>query len=421
MVNAIEKFIDEKRDKWLKDHLKNAKTPSEEQEITEEANKKYDYYNWILDASNKAYQLTIITHNAKYTHPDAKYTNNSNHPRRISPVIFFGKNKNDGFLRSGNINIMEDVTGNAAALSTLNFLRLQLSDGKTILEHLENDTDMIRNYKHFKDDYKDIREKFLKIKCDTLAPATNSLIKQVYFPVENDKYHLLSILTPSSVLLHLVERINELKFSEKSKLSKDKKRENKYCPDGHEIIPNLTRIMFGGSNSQNIGDINVKINGQAYLLSCLPPVLKVQCRPPKNDFFKNSIRYKDISVELDAMQKLISADWNNKNIRSAMDYHINSIMDIILYNSFNIREIDAGWSDDEKFARLAVPQKIWLDSINKDLWVKDQKWPDEIIDMAARWINDYFFYKRKQTGIFLGDDLYYRIHRVLENRKEDLI
>ena len=49
---------------------------------------------------------------------------------------------------------------------------------------------------------------------------TSSKIKQVYFPIGNNTYHQLSILTPSEIMFELYDRTDEMRFNEERKKAK---------------------------------------------------------------------------------------------------------------------------------------------------------------------------------------------------------
>ena len=62
---------------------------------------------------------------------------------KTTSIIADSEGAADGFLRSGNVSVAMDLFGNAAALDVYEFLSLVLSDGKTVLSHLEQDTPTI--------------------------------------------------------------------------------------------------------------------------------------------------------------------------------------------------------------------------------------------------------------------------------------
>lgn len=88
--------------------------------------------------------------------------------------------------------------------------------------------------------------------------VTSSKIKQVYFPVwlDDEDYHLLSILTPSGLLFEMRRRIDDIRFSEQTKTLRDLKRKGEYSEVGFKEIYGLTTIGFGGTKPQNISVLN---------------------------------------------------------------------------------------------------------------------------------------------------------------------
>ncbi|MBJ6915372.1 type I-F CRISPR-associated protein Csy1, partial [Vibrio cholerae] len=103
----------------------------------------------------------------------------------VSPVLFEGNQRNDGFVRSGNVRFdLTDSVGDAGALAAEDFLRVTLSDGMSVLQHIESETKVARELLTVKGlDYEQLRSSFLAIKSTSEETSTNSKIKQVYFPV----------------------------------------------------------------------------------------------------------------------------------------------------------------------------------------------------------------------------------------------
>ncbi len=119
-------------------------------------------------------------------------------------------------MRSGNVAAELDVFGNAVALDIEKFLRIELQDNKTVLQHLEENTETIKQqFESSNTDFKEIRNGFMQIKHSDLD-QTSEKLKQVYFPVADD-YHLLSILNASGIIYKLKQKINDLRFSDENK------------------------------------------------------------------------------------------------------------------------------------------------------------------------------------------------------------
>ncbi len=72
-----------------------------------------------------------------------------------------------------------------------NFVRIKLADGASLLDYIENETDLAKSLLSIVgQDYNTLRTNLLTIKAQHKEPSTSSKIKQVYFPID-DGYHLL--------------------------------------------------------------------------------------------------------------------------------------------------------------------------------------------------------------------------------------
>ena len=379
---AITEFLDNKKQAFLKKKIEVNSSESKKLEFNSQASDKFSLKNWLIGGSNRAYQLSLTTHPPKFSHPDAK----------IDAIIAKCDKKNDGLLRTGNVEVGLDVVGSAASLDVDKFLRIELANNLTILQNLEQNTDYIKQ--QFKvDNFDEIRENFLKIKKSSSTAKSSDKLKQVYFPVGGD-YHLLSLLTPSAIVYKLKQRINEnlQPFSEKNKQTKqdieqaikDKKEFNGQL----ENIWDLTTIGYGGAKPLNISVLNSKNIGVAYLLLSMPPILKKRkVQPPKKDFFATNIwlhdslkndfqelydilnnKYKELKIKKDREK-------TNKpymSIRAIRDEFV--ILNIIFQIKIEIdkvREIDNGWSNSDTYSKLPKWQKILLDNQYKD--IRDDK------------------------------------------------
>ncbi|MBW5406037.1 type I-F CRISPR-associated protein Csy1 [Morganella morganii] len=206
--------------------------------------------HWLSDAAKRAKQLSLTTHPLAFTHPCAR----KNRYGKVStvPAMAGVKKKNDGFLRSGNVKVQPDAEGNAAALEIYTFLMLKMQDGKTLLAHLCEESELAKKILG-KKDYRTLRTGFLQVLTGTKTTVTSPKIKQVFFPVPADGcitgYHLLSVLTPSGLLSELLHRL-----------------------DIAGTFPGyLVVIHIGGNKPQNISALNMRNKGKACLLFSIPP------------------------------------------------------------------------------------------------------------------------------------------------------
>jgi CRISPR-associated protein Csy1 len=405
---AIQKFLEERKKARLKSKIKPSLSEEEVQRLTEDATNEFSLDNWLPKAANRACQISLVSHPSKFTHSSAK----------TSPIIALNKYKNDGFLRSGNVGKVQiDVSGNAAALDVYKFLSIKLSNGESILEQLEKNTESIMaQFSISTMSYNDIRAGLLVIKPkETGDTATSERVKQVYFPV-NDDYHLLSILSPSGILVKIKNQIDNIRFSDEAKISRQLKKKNEFDEKGFEEIYGLTAIGYGGAKPYNLGFLNKEAKGVFYLLQSMPPVLKKQTiKRPKTNFFTNSLYYRNYKNSFQSLEKLIQLDINNINIRYSINNIITFIINQVIETSWEFRKLEANWT---KTTTLKQHQKIWLDTAYQQQREEDEAWLSELISEFARWfINAY----KKNTGKEDINTKMLTIKTLIEKQKEGLL
>lgn len=380
--------------RFIKNKLKGNSNESEEKLLKD----------FLCAKSSQAEKCEQASHIGKFTHPDAKPN-----------VLFQSKEKNsDGFLKSGNLEVETDIYRNASYSKITEFLSIKLKkdDGgnKNILQHLEQNTSYIQNQlSTLREDYENIRRNLMKLK-KAENNSTSSEIKQIYFPTERG-YHLLSVLTPSGILLKLKKIITE-------KIRKEKK----YSEHEFYDIPNLTVVSYGGSNTQNISHLAPKIN-ISYLLSVMPPqISKKYYSLPKYNFFGETIKpfhCKDIFLHLHSIQK---TDWNNQNIRQARDRQVNEFIDQILLKMWILRKEKPGWSNYESKKNLPIEQKKWLDDFYRDER-KHSEFDRTINKIMGEISKNFIRFYEKILGnkkILFSDEMLKHIDKMIEERKEDL-
>ena len=365
--------------------------------------------NWLPDAAKRAGQLSLVSHPSKFTHPSAK----------SSSIIFVGNKSADGFLRTGNIETELDVFGNAAAMDVYKFLSLELADGKTVLTHLEENTDYIQQqFKLTSISYDELRDNFLTIKQDKSSKIrTSGQLKQVYFPVEND-YHLLSVLTPSGVMFALKEKIQNSRFSEATKSAREAEKNNGFDEHGFDEFYDLTIMGFGGTKPQNISVLNSKNYGETYLLPCIPPQFKVRnIQPPTADFFKNSLYPKRYEESFKAFHRLIIAKPNNIDIRDGRDNVISFVIERVIERGLQLRQLEAGWTEK---TTLPMYQRIWLDDEFLQPRGESDEWINRVIKEVAHWFLDGYKKVIQDAELFGNEDLLH-IRTIVEENADGLL
>ena len=337
-----------------------------EKESDEKKKEKFTLENWIPDAAKRAKQLSLATHICKFSHPDAQ----------TMPIISRQSFQNDGYLHSGNVECMRDeygidAFGNAAAIGVFKFLLLKMQDGRTILEHLEQDSGDIREELRF---FKELR-------------------------------------------LRIIE------MAKKRSMSRDKNNEE-YGQAWSELY-NLTEIGFGGTKPQNISVLNMNNGGKAYLLSSSPPSLaNREVIRPKKDFFTNSLRRNQFEQDFQYLHTLLICDRNNFAMRDKIKRTIQNIVDQAMVSTYQLRGIENGWSKKTGHEQLPMAQKIWLDNLYATVRQEQDEWLEEISRSFARWIMHTYEKILKDSRVTLGDGellfLQKQVAEALSEEKEGL-
>ncbi|CAB5033299.1 MAG: type I-F CRISPR-associated protein Csy1 [Actinobacteria bacterium] len=405
MNQKISEFFVERKTAYLKAKIKPSLSTEEETQILADAEDRFCLSTWLPDAAKRASQLSMVSHPSKFSHPSAK----------TSSVIAKSNHVNDGYLRSGNIEYELDVFGNAAAMDVFKFLSLKLEDDKSIFSHLEEDSSIIKLVFTIPTaSYESLKNDFLSIKKIDTSCKTDHLIKQVYFPV-NDDYHLLSVLTPSGLLTLLKTRVDNIRFSDETKTAKEYRRKNEYHALGYDDLFDLTVTGFGGTQPQNVSVLNSQNAGRAYLLSSTPPKLKHRdIRLPNQDFFKNSLRPSQFKDSFQTLHSLMIVPVNNVHLRNGISNTLKYIIDQVLQRAFKIRSSTIGWSNAEHYQFLPLAQRIWLDDEHISKRQNEDEWINQINRNFARWILQAYEFTCKDSHIKLSDHELHEIRNYVD-------
>lgn len=393
MTQAVMEYLAERRKNWLGKHLNAGMDEAEILALETEANEKFSLAHWLPDAARRAGHLSMVSHPSKFSHPSAK----------TSAVIAQATLQADGYVRTGNVHYPLDVFGSAASIDVYKFLALSLSDGKTVLEHLEQETALAQQLLSQAPSVPapELTSQFLAIKASETQVKTDGLVKQVYFPVEG-AYHLLSILTPSGMLTELKERIDAMRFSDASKEAREARKHQLYHARGFNDILDLTVTVYGGSKPQNISVLNNQNSGRSYLLPCKPPKLDQRVtRLPSRDFFKQTLSVRDFDVYFKSLFELMALDINNMHIRDGIRKVLHKIVDEVMYRAFCVREFAGGWSQTEHYQALPKAQQLWLDAELIEARLEDDEWQEAIAKALRQWLAGEI--ERRQNHIKLGD------------------
>ncbi|WP_278966984.1 type I-F CRISPR-associated protein Csy1 [Megasphaera elsdenii] len=357
--------------------------------VENSAKKKKTHNAWLQSVVDRIPSCTLSTHVGKFTNPEVKVN-----------ILDRGQGTNREYVSTDTVtHDIDIVVSSAAYLSTASLLMLPLEDRQLVLLHLkQRDLALKKDFTSLGIDYEKVCTDVDGLFQAALPDHTDQNLKQVYFPVSDGNYHLLTVMPSSSLLLQLKKRIDDMGSEE---------REHKKSGEAYTKIFSLTGIGFGGTKPQNISTLNSRQHGIAYLLPSLPPQLELRTlRFPKRDFFRESIPYQPLNDLLHQLHVILKTEKNNMGIRMQRDEVTAALVDLVLMTAYEFRKHEAGWSNQPSFSNLPQAQKIFLD----DAYKADRSegtWQQMISRSFARYIISQYekVYEKvmKSEKIVLGD------------------
>ena len=372
LTDKIRQYIEDRCTTKLEEHQKKLTKAEKDKSADELAEYRLEWQQqkqelldkfkpdiWLTDAAKRAKQISLVSHALKYTHSDAKGT---------SLMMEGSSNDSSGYLSSSGLaSVKADVVGNAAALDVANLLLLE-SDGTRLLDLVQQgDASALQSFGSTEQqaDWLQGFKEALKV----LDPASHTLAKQLYFPIEKAEngYHLLAPLAASSLNHSVFQRVQQSRFSEEAKAARDAKRKERYWQQGTRDYLSLAIQTFGGTKPQNISLLNSQRGGRAYLFNAQPPAWCSQTKPPKSvEAFWAGYRWwiraqvRDLKgfLEWADAQKL-----NNRHIRDKRAAMVAVMVDEFHQYSARIQLMEPGWSV-EAFG--TKPEACWLDPGRSD-------------------------------------------------------
>jgi CRISPR-associated protein Csy1 len=424
-------FFDERKAAWLKKNISATMSEVDVREKEMECEAKFVLKKWLLNAANRAGQMSISTHPCTFSHPSSRKNKNG----YASSIIANSNRVDDGFLRSGNVSVDADALGNAAALDVYKFLTLVMEDGQTLIKHMEQDTDLALSLLTLSNtdenqNYQILKQRFLAMSSDVGESITSSKIKQVFFPIADDfiaqqpiaeNYHQLSILTASGIVFELRKRLDGMRFGDEIKIARDKKKNNQHH-EGYCEIYNLTTIGYGGTKPQNISVLNNQNGGKAHMFMSAPPQLKNRnIHFPHTDFFSQTVNYFQCKNQFYQLHKLYNRDDNNIHMRAERDEYYQSVIDHIIEKMWQVRSI-ALEQYNPSVNQLQSSQKAWLceDEASKTLRDTTDEWLDGIVKSVSTFL--FYGYEKilGKKAIKFSDSEHKHIQKLVLLNKEAL-
>jgi CRISPR-associated protein Csy1 len=378
--------------------------------IKEQAEKKHlTPAEWYQKNIALIPRCSLATHVGKYAHPNTKVFLCDRRPSACRD-----------YVTTTSAAVPADIVCSSAAyMSAAKLLLCNMEDSRPLIEHvLEDDPAVYQELQNLDLDPGQLADGVKKLVQSAKMPeATDCCLRQVYFPVGDKDYQLLTPLPQSSLLAALNKRYWEMNRKRKESRTSG----GLHYGESYAGLPGCVIMKFGGSKPQNISTLNNENHGRAPLLPSLPPSLKDRLlRLPHRDFFNETVpygTYRDLFMKLH--QLFGEAVRNNVKTREQIREVTGDLVDVMLQYCWQLRAEGAGWSDGEN--RLPLAQKIWLDDKYEERR-KDKEWIQTISADFGRWmVRKYQAIVKyaKGTPVVLGDAEMHFFATMLEDELQE--
>lgn len=364
---------------------------------------------WLTDAAHRAKQINFVTHPIKFTHGDAKGSS--------IYALGGGDDTSTTYVTTSTLKRPSiDVDGNAAALDVAGLLQLA-ADGMSVGQRIaEGDISALASFAENNVQLEDWRLGFAQALTNTEL-RTHTLAKQVYIPLPDGSYHLVSPLFASSLAQEIYTRVSDSRFSEESKELRRLRREKRHSPQTLVEFRDIAVQTYGGTKPQNISSKNSSRRGRAYLVSCEPPSWKNVPQPPRNHdtFWRGYERRVWATVRrLIAFLEKLPDDANNLRIRDARAEFVDELIEQFLLYSTEIQAaFKPGWSIATELTRV---EQFWLDPWSSDEGFQQERassnWQRKLAEQFAFWLNR----KLSAKKMLLKDTEYHEWRKLLEHK-----
>lgn len=335
--------------------------PQRQQRRTE-LHQQFQPATWLEDAARRASQIQAVTHSLKPIHPDAKGTNLYCPPATLASVPVVGSHcLGDDFAG--------DVVGNAAALDVYKLLKLEHEAQSLLALAASGDVDLAHALSDDPAQAQAWMSAFASLTTPRGKPTSHTLAKQLYWPVGDDLhndacYHLLAPLYASSLAHQLFQTLQDDRFSDEAKAAREARKAGQFSERPVREYPHLAVQQLGGSNTQNISQLNAQRRGNNHLLASLPPVWRsMEIKPllGSESLFPRYSRRPGVKAALRDLLAFLKTDpKGNKPTRQRRAALVDTLIDEFLQLRAELRSLSPGWSQQPDCALTDLHAR-WLD------------------------------------------------------------
>lgn len=199
--------------------------------------------------------------------------------------------------------------------------------------------------------------------------ASHAKAKQLYWLTGNNAhddqaYHLLAPLYPSSLIHRVYLQLQDDRFSDDAKAARAARKAGEHHARPVREYPQLAIQKLGGTKPQNISQLNSERRGDNVLLASLPPVWQsadVRALLNVDSLFKVFGGRKEVKQQASALRRfLIANPAPNMDTRRQVDDWIATLIDELVFFQAELLTLQPGWSEAAN-CELPLAQRVWLD------------------------------------------------------------
>lgn len=344
---------------------------------------------WLEDAARRVVQIQAVTHSLKPIHPEAKGSSLYREPDQLPASKSVG-------THSLGSSFSADVVGNAAALDVYKFLKLS-HEGRSLLAlSVQGDVDLAAALNPNAELAQQWMASFASLAEARGLVSSHTNAKQLYWLVGNDAhdddaYHLLAPLYPTSLVHRVYLQLQDDRFSEEAKAARSARKAGTYHARPVREYPQLAIQKLGGTKPQNISQLNSERRGDNSLLASLPPIWKSEDVRPLlrvTSLFKVYGRRRAVVQQARALRLFLQGvPPTNEPTRRKVREWVQSLIDELVHFQAELLTLAPGWSQAED-CLLSADQRAWLDPDGQISAAIDQDDATEgVAGDFARWVN----------------------------------
>ncbi|WP_282177296.1 type I-F CRISPR-associated protein Csy1 [Vibrio nereis] len=347
-------------------------------------NTDFTVNTWLDSATKKAGQISMATHAVKFTHSAAKGSN------FLAEQLGHDTRYIDTFCLA---QPAVDAVGNAAAMDVAKLLQLTDDTGKSLLQYLKQGQSA--PLEPLTDDHAQLTNWVdgLSAALQDSAPSSHTLSKQVYFPVAEDPsgYHLLAPMYSSSLSQAVYNEIQHSRFSQEMKAVRDARKANNADNKILVAYPDIAITVAGGSNKQNVSQLNVSRGGLTYLLNARAPEWQSQLprlsqTPVIFEQYAVRAATRPLIYRLATFIKANKNEISTQSHREALEQKIDEIAEAALNAVAAWQTLPAGWSN--AYSQLSAFTARWLDPANPKWQEENDDWREPLSAEFGLWLKD---------------------------------